>query len=248
MKVYPRIPPKIIHSSTTHLLKSSPPSLKAQSTQPSATFPRSIYTNQPTNNTPTTAPGSSQNGGGSSIQTNRGARHQSPLQAPREVNHTMEWAPQHQQYSPPYPSHFPPQADRNNQAQASAYYQSYHYHNQSSTTFANSRNNISSSSATKSHTQCQTTPMLKSRPKPTLRHHLHHKSKSLRNNPTLSLPTTQSSQSPEVLTLIYQEIVQRLLPASQSCSCRMPHYPNQMVPYAYHLLKPRCEPSFISPY
>jgi hypothetical protein len=44
-----------------------------------------------------------------------------------EVNHTMQWAPHHQQYSSSYPLHFPPQANQNNQAHALAYCQSYHY-------------------------------------------------------------------------------------------------------------------------
>jgi hypothetical protein len=47
--------------------------------------------------------------------------------APREVNHTMQGAPYHQQYSPSYPSHFSPPAYQNNQTQALAYYESYHY-------------------------------------------------------------------------------------------------------------------------
>jgi hypothetical protein len=42
---------------------------------------------------------------------------------PRKVNHTMQWALHHQQYSPSYPS-LPPQAYQN---QPLAYYQSYHY-------------------------------------------------------------------------------------------------------------------------
>jgi hypothetical protein len=46
--------------------------------------------------------------------------------APREVNHTMQWAP-HQHYSPSYPLLFLPQAYQNSQVQAPAYYQSYHY-------------------------------------------------------------------------------------------------------------------------
>jgi hypothetical protein len=46
---------------------------------------------------------------------------------PREVNHTMQWAPHYQQYSPSYPSLFPPQAYQNSQTQPPAYYQPYHY-------------------------------------------------------------------------------------------------------------------------
>jgi hypothetical protein len=48
--------------------------------------------------------------------------HQLALQ---EVNHTMLWAPHHQQYSPSYPPHFPAQTYQNSQIQP--YYQSHHY-------------------------------------------------------------------------------------------------------------------------
>jgi hypothetical protein len=50
-----------------------------------------------------------------------------PLQqTSREVNHTMQLAPHHQ-YSPSYPSLFPPRAYQNNQTPPPAYYQSYYY-------------------------------------------------------------------------------------------------------------------------
>jgi hypothetical protein len=50
--------------------------------------------------------------------------HQPP---PREVNHTMHWTPNHQQYSPSPPSLFSPQTHQRNQAHPITYYQSYHY-------------------------------------------------------------------------------------------------------------------------
>jgi hypothetical protein len=57
----------------------------------------------------------------------QGSIHPSPQTTPREVNHTMQWALPHQQYSPSYPSLFSHQAYQNSKAQAPAYYQPYHY-------------------------------------------------------------------------------------------------------------------------
>jgi hypothetical protein len=51
----------------------------------------------------------------------------SPQLQSREVNHTMQCAPQNQQHSPSYPLHYPTQAYQNSQTQPPAYYQSYHY-------------------------------------------------------------------------------------------------------------------------
>jgi hypothetical protein len=47
--------------------------------------------------------------------------------ASREVNHTIQWTPHHQQHSPSYPPHYPNQAYQNSQNQPLVYYQSYHY-------------------------------------------------------------------------------------------------------------------------
>jgi hypothetical protein len=116
-----------------------------------------------------------------------------------EGNPTMQCAPHHHQYSPSYPSPFPQQAYQNSQAQALAYYQSYHYattnHPQASPT-----PQITYPLTVPQVTyQMPTTPILKSRPKAT---HLHHKSKNPHHNPKHSPPTTQSSQLPEAPTLI----------------------------------------------
>jgi hypothetical protein len=54
----------------------------------------------------------------------------------------------------------------------------------------------------KSHTQCETMPIPKSRPRSTHRNHLCHKSKNIRNNLKPSPPSTQSSQLPKVPTPI----------------------------------------------
>jgi hypothetical protein len=43
-----------------------------------------------------------------------------------QVNHTMQWNPHHQQYSPSYPLLFSPQVYQTNQAPPLTYYQSYH--------------------------------------------------------------------------------------------------------------------------
>jgi hypothetical protein len=44
-----------------------------------------------------------------------------------ESKKKMQWAPHHHHDSPSNPSFFPQQAYQNSQAQALAYYQSYHY-------------------------------------------------------------------------------------------------------------------------
>jgi hypothetical protein len=67
---------------------------------------------------------------------------------PREVNHIMQWAPHQQQYSLSHPSLFPPQYYQNTQTQPPAYYNPTIMDNQSPATFANSSNNILSTSST----------------------------------------------------------------------------------------------------
>jgi hypothetical protein len=75
-------------------------------------------------------------------------------------------------------------------------------HNQPSTTFINSTNNISSGSATNHMPNAKKNPILKSRKKPTLRHHLRYKSKNPRSSLKPSPPMAQSSQFLAVQTLI----------------------------------------------
>jgi hypothetical protein len=125
--------------------------------------------------------------------------------APREVNHTMQWATHHQQYSPSYPSFFPPQDYQNTQAQPPAYYQSYHYttinHPQPSPTprikYPPPAPQITYTLAVPQITYPtpSNTP-LKLKPKPTHHLHLRHKSKSHSNKIKLSQLTAQSLQSP----------------------------------------------------
>jgi hypothetical protein len=125
--------------------------------------------------------------------------------APREVNHTMQWAAHHQQYSPSYPSFFPPQDYQNTQAQPPAYYQSYHYttinHPQPSPTprikYPPPAPQITYTLAVPQITYPtpSNTP-LKLKPNPTHHLHLRHKSKSHINKIKLSQLTAQSLQSP----------------------------------------------------
>jgi hypothetical protein len=56
-----------------------------------------------------------------------GSNQPSPQMTPKDVNHSMQWAPPHQQYTPSYPSLLSEQAYQNSQAQAPTYYQPYHY-------------------------------------------------------------------------------------------------------------------------
>jgi hypothetical protein len=75
---YPKLPPKTIHPST-QVLSTIPEGLE----HPAFGDIPEVQLHQLANNMSTTAPGSSQNGGGtSSTQTNGGALHQSPMQTP----------------------------------------------------------------------------------------------------------------------------------------------------------------------
>jgi hypothetical protein len=106
----------------------------------------------------------------------------------REVNYITQWDLPHHHYSPSYPSPFPPQTHPNNQGQAPAYYQSYHY-------------------ATTNHTHPPPVPQIAypppvpqiTYPMPTNTNqqhkpesnHLHSRHASLHNKPTAFPPTTQ---------------------------------------------------------
>jgi hypothetical protein len=119
----------------------------------------------------------------------------------REVNNTMQWAPPHHQYSLSYPSLFQPQTHPNNQGQAPAYYQSYHYtitnHSQPSPapqiTYPSPVPQITYPAQKK-------TQIYKTSQKLTHLHHLCYKSVSLRSKLTTFLPTVQFSPSWDVLT------------------------------------------------
>jgi hypothetical protein len=118
----------------------------------------------------------------------------------REVNHTMQWASPHSQYSLSYPSLFLPQIHPNNQGKALAYYQSYHY-------------------ATTNHPQSSSTPQItypplipqitysmpnntnkQNKPETNPPHHLCYKSVSLHRKSTTFPPMVQFSPSPKVPT------------------------------------------------